>query len=238
MKIGFLSVFHDVFLGHLIRECAGQGMRPDAVFFDALDLSDKDRRLFEERTKGRIPPLTPYDWEDEQIPCHFVQNHNGPGCVALVQHLDLDLLVNAGTPRILKTSILKAPRVGVVNCHPGLLPQFRGCTCVEWAILLDEPVGNTVHFMVEGIDEGPIVLQEAVDFSAGDDYVAVRLKTYWHSLKLMAQGLKKIVRENLRPENLPPQGPGRYFPVMAPGDLAQVKDKLAKGLYKFQREAS
>lgn len=51
-----------------------------------------------------------------------------------------------------------------MNCHPGLLPKFRECTCVEWAVYLDEEVGNTVHFMNEKIDEGPIIVQEALHF--------------------------------------------------------------------------
>ena len=59
----------------------------------------------------------------------------------------IDLLVNAGTPRILKSNLLKAPSIGVINCHPGILPDFRGCTCVEWAIYLDQPIGNTVHLI-------------------------------------------------------------------------------------------
>src|SRR5439155_416003 len=144
-------------------------------------------------------------------------------------------LVNAGTPRILGPEMLGASTVGVVNCHPGLLPRFRGCTCVEWAVYLDEEVGNTVHFMNERIDEGPIVLQEALNFTKNDTYVDVRVKVYEHGHRLLARGVAKIIAENLRPEKLEPQRDGRYWDVIGRDKMDEVLRKLAAGAYAFQR---
>ena len=61
---------------------------------------------------------------------------------------------------IVKESLLKIPREGTLNCHPGLLPRYRGCTCLEWALYEDEPVGATCHFVTPEIDAGDIVRKE------------------------------------------------------------------------------
>ncbi len=51
----------------------------------------------------------------------------------------------------------------VINVHPSLLPQFRGLNAVRKALETGvEETGVTVHFMVEEVDAGPVISQEAV----------------------------------------------------------------------------
>jgi len=235
MRVGFLSTIDVPFLGYFIREFTQQGVPISAIVLDAKLQGAKDKRIHEERTAGRLPPIPLEEFESLHIPFYFVANHSSKVTADLVRDLSLDLLVNAGTPRILKTDILRAPSIGVVNCHPGLLPKFRGCTCVEWAIYLDEQVGNTVHFMSEGIDEGPIVLQEGLVFGEKDTYVDVRVKVYEHANRLLARGVKKIAEESLTPKDLPPQGQGRYFKVIDDEKMELVLEKVRFGKYAYQR---
>ena len=57
----------------------------------------------------------------------------------------------------------------VLNVHPSLLPDFRGLRAVERALEAGvKEAGVTVHFMVEEVDAGPIVVQERVRVRAGD----------------------------------------------------------------------
>ena len=65
---------------------------------------------------------------------------------------------------------------GVVNIHPGLLPKYRGCSCTEWAILNDEKIGNTAHYMDSEYDSRPIIIKESYDFKKEDNYENVRTK--------------------------------------------------------------
>jgi methionyl-tRNA formyltransferase len=142
-----------------------------------------------------------------------------------------NFLVNAGTPRILKTPILTATPLGALNCHPGLLPEFRGCSCVEWAIYLDKPVGVTVHRMSEGIDEGPVLLRRQLDIAPKDRYEDVRIKAYLGACSALADASLGLVRGCFNGADFISQKAGQYYSPMNPGMLLLVKDKLACGRY-------
>jgi methionyl-tRNA formyltransferase len=233
-RVGLLSTLDAPLLGYLIRDLATEGVRIGACIFDQRGQAARDHRLHEERTAGRLPPLPLEEFESQRIPFYFVADHRSKTTADLVRELALGLLLNAGTPRILGPELLRAPTIGVLNCHPGLLPRFRGCTCVEWAIYLDEQVGNTVHFMNESIDEGPILLQEGLRFRPEDRYVDVRVKVYEHGNRLLAHAAKKVLVEGLTPDQLSPQGTGRYFGVIEDDKMKTVVNKLARGHYAFQ----
>ena len=81
----------------------------------------------------------------------------------------VELVVLAGYMQILTTAFLERFGGRILNVHPSLLPAFPGAHAVEDA--LDHGVkvtGATVHFVDEGVDTGPIVLQEAVPVEDGD----------------------------------------------------------------------
>jgi len=235
MNIGFLSVLHDPLLGSMLRTFIRSGISPSAVFFDEKDVSQKDLNLFLERTEKRFPEISLYKIGDANIPFYFLKNHNSQVCIDLVSNLGIDLLINAGTTRIIKKNLLFSPRIGVLNCHPGLLPYFRGCTCVEWAIYKNEQVGNTVHFMDEGIDTGPIIISEGLFFSKSERYADVRIKVYKNREILLVKAIKKIIADKLTPSKLPPQLEGNYHTVIDEEKMSKVLEKLNLGLYAFQK---
>ncbi len=77
--------------------------------------------------------------------------------------LDLDAAVIAAYGLILPPEILNAPQRGCLNIHASLLPRWRGAAPVAAAILAgDEETGITIMQMDEGLDTGPILLQEAL----------------------------------------------------------------------------
>lgn len=74
----------------------------------------------------------------------------------------VNLVVGAGYMRVLSPAFLER-FPAVLNVHPSLLPEFRGLRAVERALEAGVPkTGVTVHFMVEEVDAGPVVAQEAV----------------------------------------------------------------------------
>ena len=82
---------------------------------------------------------------------------------------DVELVVLAGYMQLLSAAFLAAFPLRVVNVHPALLPAFPGIRAVEQALEYGVKVfGVTVHFVDEGIDSGPIILQQA-DRAAGGD---------------------------------------------------------------------
>lgn len=234
VRVGVLSALGAPYLGHFLAAFEREAVPVAAAILDSREPSAKDRAIEAERTRGRLPPIPLHRFDHLRIPFYFVGDHTSAASVALVRALRLDLLVNAGTPRILKAEILAAPRIGTLNCHPGVLPEFRGCTCVEWAVYLDRQIGNTTYFMTKGIDEGPIVLAEGLRFRKTDDYADVRVAVYRHRFDLLARGTRMVIDEDLTPASLPPQGEGHYHRVIEPEKMDVVLDKLRRGAYAYQ----
>ncbi len=81
----------------------------------------------------------------------------------------VELVVLAGYMQLLAGPFLERFPGRILNVHPSLLPAFPGVRAVEDALAHGVKVtGATVHFVDEGIDTGPIVLQEAVEVREGD----------------------------------------------------------------------
>ncbi len=80
-------------------------------------------------------------------------------------------------PYILPKSTLEQPEKGFINFHYGLLPQCRGPQPILWHILnSDTDGGITLHRMDDGIDTGPIILQEKLAISPSDTYGILQAK--------------------------------------------------------------
>ncbi len=236
-RVGVLSTLNAPLLPLLLQELRSENIDKISVVLDAKILGARDQDIWRQRTAGAFDNmgLDLYDFCLPDVSVHLTRNHNSADCVALLRSLDLDLLINGGTPRKLHTAILQTPRLGVINVHPGLLPKYRGSSCVEWAILNDDPVGNSAHFMVEGYDEGPVVMNEPCAVAFGDDYVAVRVKVYRAWAPLMARTARRLLDENRCIDDFPPQGPGVLHQPISPDQLQQVMHKLASGQYQKKR---
>lgn len=87
----------------------------------------------------------------------------------ILRELDLDLGVCSGFARKLPREALEAPRLGIVNGHPSLLPRWRGPNPFGWTFRADDDVlGYTFHLMDEEFDTGPILVQGSTPLSDDD----------------------------------------------------------------------
>jgi phosphoribosylglycinamide formyltransferase 1 len=85
-----------------------------------------------------------------------------------VDAYEVRLVVGAGYMRVL-TPVFLERFPAVINVHPSLLPEFRGLDAIRRALEAGvEKTGVTVHFMVEEVDAGPVIRQEAVPVLPGD----------------------------------------------------------------------
>jgi len=90
--------------------------------------------------------------------------------IARLQEHHVDLVCLAGYMRLLSPAFIRAFRGRIVNVHPSLLPAFPGLEAQQQAWEHGVKVsGATVHLVDEGLDSGPIVLQEAVPVFDSDD---------------------------------------------------------------------
>jgi phosphoribosylglycinamide formyltransferase 1 len=92
---------------------------------------------------------------------------------ALLEHLmrhTPDLIVSAGFMRIIGSDVLQAFPDRIINTHPAYLPEFPGAHAVRDALAAGvSETGCTVHIVDEGVDTGPIIVQERVPIEPGDD---------------------------------------------------------------------
>src|ERR671917_1335805 len=84
----------------------------------------------------------------------------------LLEERGIDLVVLAGFMELLGPELVGRFRNRIVNVHPSLLPAFPGVRAIEQALEHGVKVmGVTVHFVDEGVDNGPIILQEAFELA-------------------------------------------------------------------------
>jgi phosphoribosylglycinamide formyltransferase-1 len=87
----------------------------------------------------------------------------------------VELVVLAGYMALLDPSFLARFPGRVINVHPALLPAFPGLHAIEQALDYGVKVfGVTVHFVDEGVDTGPVILQRAIELPDATDPAAVR----------------------------------------------------------------
>ena len=74
-----------------------------------------------------------------------------------------DAIVVVAYGRIVPPWMLALPRYGCINLHASLLPKYRGAAPIQWAVAMGETVtGNTTMLLEEGLDTGPILLQQVL----------------------------------------------------------------------------
>ncbi len=133
------------------------------------------------------------------------------------------LVVLAGYMQLLDPGFLARFPQAVINVHPALLPAFPGLHAIEQAVEHGVKVfGVTVHYVDEGVDTGPIILQRAIELPGARDpeEVRVALRPLEHALlpeavRLAARGALRLDPANPRrvligePAGASPVSPGR-----------------------------
>ena len=116
------------------------------------------------------------------------------------------LICLAGFMRILSPEFIKKFKNQILNIHPSILPAFPGLDAQRQAIEAGAShSGCTVHFVDEGVDTGPIIVQEAVKIKNDDteETLSKRIltkehKAYVKAVKLIAEKKIKVVGRNVK----------------------------------------
>lgn len=135
------------------------------------------------------------------IPVLFHKNINSKEFLESISKFNCDLYVSMSFNQIFKQDILVHCPLGIINCHAGKLPFYRGRNILNWALINDEKeFGITVHFVDTGIDTGDIILQRAYPISEEDNYETLLNRSYTEcgtildgALGLMLEGKDKRI---------------------------------------------
>lgn len=126
--------------------------------------------------------------------------------VQLLQKADVELVILAGYMRIVTPILIHAYPWRIMNIHPSLLPAFPGLNAqqqaLDWGVKVS---GCTVHFVTEGVDEGPIIRQAAVPVLEDDtvDSLSARILEQEHrilpeAIQLFAEGRLRVEGRRVR----------------------------------------
>lgn len=121
----------------------------------------------------------------------------------------VELVILAGFMRIVKKPLLDAFPNRIMNIHPALLPSFPGLhgqkQAVEYGVRIS---GCTVHFVDEGIDSGPIIIQAAVPVHPDDteETLSERIlklehKIFPEAIRIFAEGRLEVIGRKVRIKN-------------------------------------
>lgn len=113
-----------------------------------------------------------------------------------VRDLKTDVIVVVAYGRILPDGLLAAPRLGCVNVHASLLPEFRGAAPIQRAIMEGRhETGVTIMKMVSALDAGPIISQQTVEIHDDDNSLSLSGILSVMGAELLIRALEEIEKE-------------------------------------------
>jgi len=121
--------------------------------------------------------------------------------ISQLESSKVDFVVLAGFMRVLSTRFVRHFAGRILNIHPALLPAFPGTHAINQAWNYGVKVtGVTVHFVDEGTDTGPIVLQEAVALDEKESLESLEEKIHSVEHRLLPEAVRLFAEGRLRPE--------------------------------------
>lgn len=154
------------------------------------------------------------------IPCWHHPNVNSEEFLKQIKDCQADIFVSMSFNQIFKKEIIQIASKGVINCHAGALPQYRGRNILNWALINGESeFGITVHQVNEGIDDGDILLQKMVPILPQDDYGTLLDKSFEACSDTLLEALILIEKNKIKPISQKSLNqPAWYCSRRGPGD--------------------
>ncbi len=98
------------------------------------------------------------------LPVYQPENLRSPEAIALLREAQPDLIAVVAYGKLLPKEILELPPLGCVNVHGSLLPKYRGCAPIQWAVLNgDRVTGVSTMYLSERMDAGNVIFSEETE---------------------------------------------------------------------------
>ena len=241
LRFAYLNLHENPRGNAMLHRMIQEGHEPLAVIEEDSSLAKKNElSLVEELTWLEpdipLPPRLKEIVAERDIHCVKVANHNDGETQSVLEELPLDFIV-LGDTRIIQPHVLKIPRVGIINVHPGYLPDVRGNNPYVWALYHDLPQGCSVHYIDSDIDTGPVILREKIVLEKGTTFPLLMHRLINTCSTLLAHALNRIREGNMdcQPqEKLELIGPAfPTFQLPPPKVKKKAKQILIDGTYKY-----
>ena len=109
-----------------------------------------------------------------------------------------DLWVSVHWQKIFTPKQIAIPKVGIVNVHNAYLPWNRGSHACTWALVDKTPHGATMHWIDEGVDTGPILIQKRVEVDEMDTADELYRRTANVEVEVFREGMSMILAGDYR----------------------------------------
>lgn len=164
----------------MLRAVADSEHRP------ALVITPPDRR--QGRGRKVAPPPAAVAAKELGLDLHQANDVNADEALARIAAANPSVGVVCAFGQIIREPLLSQPEM--LNVHPSLLPRWRGAAPIERALMAGDPsTGVTIMRLAEGLDSGPVALQEPVEIRSEDDHEALEARLAKLGGKLMVRAL-------------------------------------------------
>jgi methionyl-tRNA formyltransferase len=165
------------------------------------------------RSKANLAPPLPVFGDLRQL-CALnnipllIADHDSPMAheMALAHELTLGVILGA---RILKAPTIDLFEEGVLNIHPGLIPENRGLDNFKWSLLRRIQVANTAHLIDSKIDLGRVLKISKTPVMSDDTLASFYYRHFFSEFKLLVSTLTDLRQGSLGAQ--PVRGTGTYF---------------------------
>lgn len=186
--------------------CSGNGTNLQAIidsvksgYINAritLVVSDNKKAFALARAKGagiETLILDPKDYKSREAFDKDLAGH--------LKKREVNLVILAGFMRLLGPRFIKEYRNRIMNIHPALLPSFKGTSGIKDALEYGVKVtGPTVHFVDEKLDNGPIILQKAVEVRDDDTEESLLERVHAEEHRIYPEAIRLFVEGRLKVE--------------------------------------
>lgn len=161
-----------------------------AVEVGLLFCDQPQAQVVERAKKKQIPVITfsPKDFPNRRVYEQKVLQN--------LQAYQIEFIVLAGYLRVIGPTLLTAYSQKIINIHPSLLPAFPGLHGIRDAFEAGvKETGVTIHYIDEGVDTGPIIVQEKVRILPTDDLASLEKRLHQVEHRLYVAVLKELANE-------------------------------------------
>jgi methionyl-tRNA formyltransferase len=156
-------------------------------------------------------------FRDHQVPVLFLcDSINSESSMALLEQEKPDLIISIAANQIFKSRLINLPRCGILNVHSSLLPKYRGLLPSFWVLRNGETEsGVSVFFVDDGIDSGPILVQERIQIK-GLRQSELIAKTKLLGMEALIVAVVKVMKSQLETmPNADSESSYYHFPTRA-----------------------
>jgi methionyl-tRNA formyltransferase len=153
------------------------------------------------RGKKLTPPPVKAIAEGAGVEIRQPRNIRGKKFAQWCADFEVDAFIVVAYGKILPARLIEMPRLGCINLHSSLLPKYRGAAPINWAMVHGEKItGTSTMLMDEGMDTGPILLQETTEISLEEDVAGLTDRLSISGAPLMIETIKKLNDGEISPQ--------------------------------------